>query len=90
VETVTEIATAGKRNRRGAAVPETDPRRAPPTTKELLAVLALRRQFRDAQGDDPASGPLFFGSPTMRWSKPKIVEVAVGLEINSYACAKLV
>jgi coenzyme PQQ precursor peptide PqqA len=24
---------------------------------------------------------------TMRWSKPKIVEVAVGLEINSYACA---
>jgi len=23
----------------------------------------------------------------MRWSKPKIVEVAIGLEINSYACA---
>jgi len=23
----------------------------------------------------------------MRWSKPKIIEVAVGLEINSYACA---
>jgi len=25
----------------------------------------------------------------MRWSKPKIVEVSVGLEINSYACARL-
>jgi len=25
----------------------------------------------------------------MRWNKPKIVEVALGGEINSYACAKL-
>jgi len=25
----------------------------------------------------------------MFWSKPKIVEICVGLEINSYACAKL-
>jgi len=25
----------------------------------------------------------------MRWFKPKIVEVAVGLEINSYACAEI-
>jgi coenzyme PQQ precursor peptide PqqA len=25
----------------------------------------------------------------MRWSKPKIVEVVVGLEINSYACAAM-
>jgi coenzyme PQQ precursor peptide PqqA len=24
---------------------------------------------------------------TMAWNTPKIVEVAVGLEINSYACA---
>jgi len=23
----------------------------------------------------------------MQWKKPRIVEVAVGLEINSYACA---
>jgi len=23
----------------------------------------------------------------MRWSKPKVIEVAIGLEINSYACA---
>jgi coenzyme PQQ precursor peptide PqqA len=23
----------------------------------------------------------------MAWKKPKIVEIAVGLEINSYACA---
>jgi len=27
------------------------------------------------------------GSEIMRWSKPKIVEIAVGTEINSYACA---
>jgi len=25
----------------------------------------------------------------MRWSKPKIVEIAVGTEINSYACAAI-
>jgi coenzyme PQQ precursor peptide PqqA len=23
----------------------------------------------------------------MRWKKPKVVEIAVGMEINSYACA---
>jgi len=23
----------------------------------------------------------------MQWKKPRIVEIAVGLEINSYACA---
>jgi coenzyme PQQ precursor peptide PqqA len=28
-------------------------------------------------------------SHIMRWSKPKIVEVAVGMEINSYACAAI-
>jgi len=26
----------------------------------------------------------------MRWSKPKILEIAVGAEINSYACAGIV
>jgi len=26
----------------------------------------------------------------MRWSKPKILEIAVGTEINSYACARVV
>jgi coenzyme PQQ precursor peptide PqqA len=25
----------------------------------------------------------------MAWKKPRIVEVAVGLEINSYACARV-
>jgi coenzyme PQQ precursor peptide PqqA len=25
----------------------------------------------------------------MAWKKPKIVEIAVGMEINSYACADL-
>jgi len=26
---------------------------------------------------------------TMTWNTPKIVEIAVGLEINSYACAEV-
>jgi len=25
----------------------------------------------------------------MKWSKPCIVEIAVGMEINSYACAEV-
>jgi len=25
----------------------------------------------------------------MAWKKPRIVEIAVGMEINSYACARL-
>jgi coenzyme PQQ precursor peptide PqqA len=27
--------------------------------------------------------------PLMTWNTPKIVEIAVGLEINSYACAEV-
>jgi coenzyme PQQ precursor peptide PqqA len=26
---------------------------------------------------------------TMKWSKPRIVEIAVGMEINAYACAEV-
>jgi coenzyme PQQ precursor peptide PqqA len=26
---------------------------------------------------------------TMKWTTPRIVEIAVGMEINSYACAEL-
>jgi coenzyme PQQ precursor peptide PqqA len=26
---------------------------------------------------------------TMAWKTPKIVEIAVGMEINSYACAEI-
>jgi coenzyme PQQ precursor peptide PqqA len=29
------------------------------------------------------------GKEVGMWKKPKIVEIAVGLEINSYACAEL-
>jgi coenzyme PQQ precursor peptide PqqA len=29
------------------------------------------------------------GGKTMKWTTPRIVEIAVGLEINSYACAEL-
>jgi len=25
----------------------------------------------------------------MKWTTPRIVEIAIGLEINSYACAEL-
>jgi coenzyme PQQ precursor peptide PqqA len=25
---------------------------------------------------------------TMKWTSPRVVEIAVGLEINSYACAE--
>ncbi|MBV9863088.1 MAG: pyrroloquinoline quinone precursor peptide PqqA [Alphaproteobacteria bacterium] len=25
----------------------------------------------------------------MRWTKPQVVEIAIGLEINAYACADL-
>jgi coenzyme PQQ precursor peptide PqqA len=26
---------------------------------------------------------------TMKWTTPRIVEIAVGLEINAYACAEI-
>jgi coenzyme PQQ precursor peptide PqqA len=39
--------------------------------------------------DVPRYGGEFTGRIVMRWSKPKIREIAVGLEINSYACASL-
>ena len=26
---------------------------------------------------------------TAKWSRPRIVEIAVGMEINSYACAEV-
>jgi coenzyme PQQ precursor peptide PqqA len=29
------------------------------------------------------------GGSKMKWTTPRIVEIAVGLEINSYACAEL-
>jgi coenzyme PQQ precursor peptide PqqA len=32
---------------------------------------------------------LLQGRRPMAWKKPRIVEIAVGMEINSYACADL-
>ena len=29
------------------------------------------------------------GANGMSWTTPKVVEIAVGMEINSYACAEL-
>ena len=37
----------------------------------------------------PSSVRRFEAETTMKWTMPRIVEVAVGLEINSYACAEL-
>ncbi|HTJ63802.1 MAG TPA: pyrroloquinoline quinone precursor peptide PqqA [Alphaproteobacteria bacterium] len=27
--------------------------------------------------------------PDMSWTKPKVIEISVGMEINAYACAEL-
>jgi coenzyme PQQ precursor peptide PqqA len=39
----------------------------------------------------PAPAPHYLEAPVseeaMAWKKPKIVEIAVGTEINAYACA---
>ena len=29
------------------------------------------------------------GGGTMAWKSPKVIEIAVGMEINCYACAEL-
>jgi coenzyme PQQ precursor peptide PqqA len=33
--------------------------------------------------------PLPFGGNIMAWKKPTVTEIALGAEINSYACADL-
>ena len=35
----------------------------------------------------PAIWTALFVEDAMQWKKPRVVEIAVGLEINSYACA---
>jgi coenzyme PQQ precursor peptide PqqA len=35
----------------------------------------------------PAIWTAPFVEDAMQWKKPRVVEIAVGLEINSYACA---
>lgn len=34
-------------------------------------------------------GPAFAEDHFMAWKKPKIVEISLALEINSYACAEI-
>jgi coenzyme PQQ precursor peptide PqqA len=29
------------------------------------------------------------GTPMKKWKKPIVIEIAVGLEINAYACAEI-
>jgi len=42
-------------------------------------------------GVEPIGHGLFQKGESMKktWIKPKVVEIAVGMEINSYACAEL-
>ena len=40
------------------------------------------------RGMTPASGVAIQKETIMAWKTPKIAEVAVGMEINMYACAK--
>ncbi|HMA16608.1 MAG: pyrroloquinoline quinone precursor peptide PqqA [Bacteroidota bacterium] len=43
--------------------------------------------------DEKTGGPLLRATPPeeecMSWTTPKVVEISVGMEINSYACADL-
>jgi coenzyme PQQ precursor peptide PqqA len=82
-ETVAKFPEAGKRQttrhaRRGAGVPEIRPKN--------YGAIQPRSAPCSMRFAPPGRGPSS-RSRTMRWSKPKIVELAVGLEINSYACA---
>ncbi len=66
------------RTERGDRVPARKPLRSVPVSD----------QNDGARGPDPNR---ITREEEMRrvWKKPKIVEIAVGLEINSYACAEL-
>jgi coenzyme PQQ precursor peptide PqqA len=35
------------------------------------------------------ASPISSQEETIMWTKPKLVEVAVGTEINAYACAEI-
>jgi coenzyme PQQ precursor peptide PqqA len=44
---------------------------------------------RDVTRLAPIGRRLTHEEQNMRWSKPRIIELPVGMEINSYACAKV-
>jgi coenzyme PQQ precursor peptide PqqA len=41
------------------------------------------------QGICSVDNTLLTQEETMKWTKPRIREIAVGMEINSYACAEV-
>jgi coenzyme PQQ precursor peptide PqqA len=41
------------------------------------------------QGIRSVDNTLLTQEGTMKWTKPRILEVAVGMEINAYACAEV-
>jgi coenzyme PQQ precursor peptide PqqA len=59
---------------------------------EIQMITALKDSI-PAQLPTPSSGPAsvrrFQEETTTMWTIPRMVEIAVGLEINSYACAEL-
>jgi coenzyme PQQ precursor peptide PqqA len=55
----------------------------------MIGRVADLRQVRCAQSACDREKGIGTRSHIMRWSKPKILEIAVGTEINSYACAAI-
>jgi coenzyme PQQ precursor peptide PqqA len=57
----------------------------------LLAIdiAEARSYFLSSLRLHDALGLIERGGNKMKWTTPRIVEIAVGLEINSYACAEL-
>jgi coenzyme PQQ precursor peptide PqqA len=55
----------------------------------MIGQAGVLRQLRRAGSASGCGNSAERGSEAMRWSKPKIVEIAVGTEINSYACAAI-
>jgi coenzyme PQQ precursor peptide PqqA len=45
------------------------------------------KSYRRSQSMTPSQSAN--GGKSMQWTTPRIVEIAIGLEINSYACADL-
>jgi coenzyme PQQ precursor peptide PqqA len=54
------------------------------------AVALTKRRFRIILNIGTAVWPLLkTGGNVMSWKTPKIVEIALGMEINCYACAEV-
>ena len=56
-------------------------------------IACIRHELRVKMDVAPECRAMIFptrgGKMRKTWKKPKVVEIAVGMEINSYACAEL-